>query len=194
MRTFLIVILLALLVNGGSAFSLRFVPSHHHSKTALQAVSDRRLFLATAVTTALVLAGDQQTAHATVDCSVGGPPCFEGNVMTVWEAVKGRKDHNMLLTKDFTFVDANGDRWTAPAGYEIDGASIPSPFWTIIGSPYVGDYRRASVVHDYYCEKEKANYSAEKVHEAFYEAMLVDEVPQWKAWLMYKGVSLFSRW
>ena len=37
-------------------------------------------------------------------------------------------------------------------GRVVDGASIPSVFWSIIGAPYTGKYRDASVIHDYYCE------------------------------------------
>ena len=34
----------------------------------------------------------------------------------------------------------------------MDGASIPRALWTLVGSPYRGDYRRASIVHDQACD------------------------------------------
>ena len=51
----------------------------------------------------------------------------------------------MILLEDVSFT-SKGKIWTAPAGSVIDGASIPRFFWRVIGSPFIGYYRRASVV------------------------------------------------
>ena len=47
----------------------------------------------------------------------------------------------MGLLKKFSFKDPDAQEWAAPAGAVIDGASIPRALWTIVGSPYTGDYR-----------------------------------------------------
>src|SRR5215472_9301462 len=52
----------------------------------------------------------------------------------------------------FSFKDVHGKIWTVPPGARVDGASIPRAFWSIIGAPFTGRYREASVVHDYYCD------------------------------------------
>jgi hypothetical protein len=96
----------------------------------------------------------------------------------------------MKLLAAFVFVDQNGTRWEANIGDKIDGASIPPFLWSIVGSPYVGDYRRASVIHDVYC-KSKTRPSKD-VHRMFYEAMRADGVPEDQALEFYAAVRLFG--
>lgn len=77
---------------------------------------------------------------------------FSGGPMTIWLTEAGW-DRKMELADDFTFHDTRRNRtWTAKAGMTFDGASIPRSLWTIAGSPYAGDYRRAAVVHDQACK------------------------------------------
>lgn len=110
---------------------------------------------------------------------------------------------NMELLEDFSFIDGNGRVWTAKTtirsedGTEkpfiIDGATIPKLFQTplIFGTPYVGNYRRASVVHDYYCKDENKHLtSSHDVHYMFYEASKTDKVQPWKRELMYLGLRI----
>lgn len=100
---------------------------------------------------------------------------------------------SMRLLDDIVFTDRKGCKWVAPERSVVDGASIPRFFWRIIGSPLVGKYRRASVVHDVYCENKVRPY--QQVHKMFHEAMLCDNVPKRKAWLMYQAVRFFGpRW
>jgi hypothetical protein len=73
-----------------------------------------------------------------------------------------------------------------PAGAEIDGASIPKVFWSIVGGPYTGLYRNASVIHDYYCDVRTRPWK--EVHRMFYDAMLASGVDKMKAKLMYLAV------
>jgi hypothetical protein len=117
-------------------------------------------------------------------------PRFEGQVHAAWLRHAG-PDRDMRLVVDFAFIDSRGVRWDAPAGRIINGASIPETLWSsVVGTPYVGDYRRASVVHDVACEDKKRPH--EEVHYMFYEAMVCDGVPQERAWLMYTAVRLFG--
>ena len=74
---------------------------------------------------------------------------FEGEVVAVWDS-SGR---NMTLREDFAYIDSMERRWLAPTGTVVDGASIPRLFWTVIGSPFAGKYRNASVVHDIECDE-----------------------------------------
>ncbi|MGE0628876.1 MAG: DUF1353 domain-containing protein [Hyphomicrobiaceae bacterium] len=73
---------------------------------------------------------------------------FQGDVVATWL----RDGRQMELVKSFAFVDSRGRKWPVPKGAKVDGASIPRVLWSAIGSPYLGKYRRASVVHDYYCD------------------------------------------
>src|SRR5262245_50374378 len=47
----------------------------------------------------------------------------------------------MQLVLPFSYVDSKGVAWSVPAGTIVDGASIPSVFWSILGAPYTGKYR-----------------------------------------------------
>ncbi|MDL2141694.1 DUF1353 domain-containing protein [Flavobacterium tructae] len=108
---------------------------------------------------------------------------FVGKIIAEW-LDDGRK---MKLLKDFSYIDPAGKTWKAPAGSVVDGASIPKSFWCIIGGPYEENYRMASVVHDYYCEKPYTE-KWEDVHKMFYNACITGGVTEIKAKLMYGAV------
>jgi hypothetical protein len=107
---------------------------------------------------------------------------FEGIVTTTW-LNDGR---TMQLEKPVSFTDAAGTPWPVPAPWTIDGASIPRVFWTVIGGPFEGNYRNASVVHDYYCDTRSRSWKA--THRMFYDAMLCTGVSASRARVMYYAV------
>jgi hypothetical protein len=111
---------------------------------------------------------------------------WSGRVKTEWLS-NGRK---MRLMEAVTFRDAGGCAWTAPAGSLVDGASIPWLLWSVIGPPFTGRYRRASVIHDVYCKSKSHPSSA--VHRAFWERMRADGVGRVKAWWMWLAVRLLG--
>jgi len=94
------------------------------------------------------------------------------------------------LAYDFVVSIGDGTTLTAPAGTATDGASIPRFFWRVIGSPFVGLYRRATVVHDVYCVTRSEPHEA--VHEMFLEAMRSDGVSASKASAMYGADDSFG--
>jgi len=96
-------------------------------------------------------------------------------------------NRSMRLLADVVFLDSYGITWEAPAGSKVDGASIPRFFWRVMGSPFTGRYRRASVVHDVYCAKQARPHRS--VHRMFHEAMRADGVGRFRAWLMYQAVA-----
>jgi hypothetical protein len=119
---------------------------------------------------------------------------FEGDVRTLWlveDAVgDDEADRRMQVLEDFAFVDPNGVRWLAPAGSKIDGASIPRMLWSIAGDPYIGRYRRASVLHDVACDDRTR--PAKVVHRMFYDAMIADGASEAQAVEFYTAVRLFG--
>lgn len=114
---------------------------------------------------------------------------FEGDVVARWLTHSG-KDRDMQLLEQFVFTAPDGKRWVAPKGSVVNGASIPDALWAAVGAPFVGDYRRASVIHDVACEKKQA--PADAVHLAFYYAMRADGVGWVKANAMYQAVKRFG--
>lgn len=124
---------------------------------------------------------------------INSPGMFQGEVLTRW-LPDGR---SMQLLEDFAFIDSKGTIWNAWKAAIVDGASIPRFGWTLIGPPFVGFYREATVIHDVYCENQLR--PAQEVHDVFLEMMLIkagdDEDKIKKAKLMYSAVDKFGpRW
>ena len=100
---------------------------------------------------------------------------------------------NMELVQAFSYVDQAGVAWSVPAGVKVDGASIPSAFWSLIGAPFTGKYREASVIHDYYCQTKSRHWKA--VHKVFFDDMLARGVDTAQAKHIYLADYRFGpRW
>lgn len=99
----------------------------------------------------------------------------------------------MELQQPFGFIDARNRKWEVPAKYRTDGASIPQPLWSVIGSPFTGKYLAAAIVHDFYCDLKSRDWK--DVHNVFYDAMIAKGVDSTLAKIMYYGVYRFGpRW
>jgi V8-like Glu-specific endopeptidase len=97
------------------------------------------------------------------------------------------------LLKPLTYVSEGGERWPVDAGSIVDGASIPRAFWSLIGGPFEGKYRNASIVHDRYCDLRSRSWEA--THRMFHDAMRCSGVPFLKAKTMFYAVHRFGpRW
>jgi hypothetical protein len=113
-------------------------------------------------------------------CATAGR--YVGEVIAKW-LDDGRV---MELQSDFSYVDPSGASWLAPKGAKVDGASIPPAAWSLIGGPFEGRYRNASVIHDVACQKKDRPW--QEAHRMFYDAMLTSGVPSLKARVMYAAV------
>jgi hypothetical protein len=107
---------------------------------------------------------------------------YIGPFETSWD-LDGR---HLILLKKVVYVDLDGVRWEVPEGVKIDGASIPQVLWSIVGGPFEGKYREASVIHDYYCDVRLRPWK--DVAKVFYQAMITSGVDTVKAKLMYLAV------
>jgi len=118
---------------------------------------------------------------------------FLNKVKCEWMVQKG-PDREIILLDDFYYIDPSGKRWPASKGSVVNGASIPWPLWNKwIGPPFVGNYRRASVVHDVACDlREKICASSQIAHRMFYDACLCGGVGKTKAKVMYWAVKAFG--
>ena len=114
---------------------------------------------------------------------------FDGDVVARWED-DGRQ---MTLVEDFAYVDPRQARWAAPAGAVVNGASIPRAFWSLIGGPFEGRFRKASVVHDAACGARERRW--QDVHRMFHDACRCGGVGAAQAATMYYAVYHFGpRW
>lgn len=114
---------------------------------------------------------------------------FSGEPLTRW---KGSRI--MMLEEDFYFIDRFNKKWIAPKCSELNGATIPQPLWSVIGSPYCGPYRRASIVHDVAVgegNNPPVPYPERKAADRmFYEACRTDGCSKLFALELYIGVRL----
>ncbi|NLR91655.1 MULTISPECIES: DUF1353 domain-containing protein [Flammeovirga] len=120
---------------------------------------------------------------------------FSGYPLTRW---KGKR--LMILEEDFSYTDDDGKIWLAPSNTELktelNGATIPRTLWSLIGSPYVGLYRRASVVHDFFVGEgnnpDVSFLDRRKADKMFFEACKTDGCSWRFAAILYLGVSVGS--
>jgi hypothetical protein len=106
----------------------------------------------------------------------------------------GAPNRLVRVLEDFTFTQAaDGTVWEAPSGSLVNGASIPRVLWTLVGSPFTGDYVYASIVHDVACDTRARPWRA--THYMFYQACLAGGTRPGRAKLMYLAVRNFGpRW
>jgi len=99
----------------------------------------------------------------------------------------------MRLLSPLGYVSESGERWPVMSGVVVDGASIPRAFWSLIGGPFEGRYRNASIIHDRYCDLRSRPW--QPTHRMFHDAMRCSGVGKAKAKLMYYAVYRFGpRW
>lgn len=114
---------------------------------------------------------------------------FSGEPRTIWLS-HGGDDRRMQLIDDFWFKDRNGKQWDARAGTIVDGATIPGALWTLVGSPYTGEYRRASIVHDVACVAAQDADDRKRADKMFYEACRAGGCSWRESVILYVGVRI----
>jgi hypothetical protein len=120
-----------------------------------------------------------------------GHGTFSGEPESIWLTEEGTQDRSMKLLKEFNFEDQSAKNWSAPVDSVVDGASIPRALWTIVGSPFTGDYRRASIVHDVACVEaggdKKKRRAADRM---FFHACRAGGCSMWQSIVLYLGVRI----
>ena len=111
---------------------------------------------------------------------------YSGFVEARWE----NDGRTMTLLSELRYTDPNGQVWLAPAGSKVDGASIPRSLWTIMGGPFEGRYRNASVLHD--VAYTKHNRPWQDCDRMFYNAMRCSGVSAVEAGTMYYALYRFG--
>jgi hypothetical protein len=111
---------------------------------------------------------------------------FNGEPVTKWN----RDGRTMTLLTELRYTDPNGEVWVAPIGSVVDGASIPRYLWSIMGGPFEGRYRKASVLHDVaYGEKKRPWQDCDRM---FYYAMRCSGVSGTTAKTMFYALYRFG--
>ena len=111
---------------------------------------------------------------------------YSGYVEARWE----NDGRTMTLLSDLRYTDPQGVIWIAPAGSVVDGASIPRSLWSLMGGPFEGKYRNASVLHD--VAYDQKNRTHEVCDQMFYNAMRCSGVSAVEAGTMYYALRKFG--
>jgi len=116
---------------------------------------------------------------------------FSGEPRSTWLTNLNGPDRNMQLLEKFEFADPSGNVWSVPETYDkLDGATIPRALWSLVGSPYVGNYRRASIVHDYAVHKSSKDDDRKAADKMFYFACRTGGCNWLQALMLYAGVRI----
>jgi len=97
----------------------------------------------------------------------------------------------MTLLNTLRYIDPKGEVWIAPAGSVVDGATIPRSLWSLMGGPFEGKYRNASVLHD--VSYTQHNRLWEECDRMFYNAMRCSGVSAVEAKTMYYALYKLGR-
>lgn len=112
---------------------------------------------------------------------------YSGYVEARWE----NDGRTMTLLSELRYTDPDGKVWIAPAGSVVDGASIPRSLWSLMGGPFEGKYRNASVLHDVsYDQKTRPWPECDRM---FYNAMRCSGVGAVEAGTMYYALRKMGR-
>src|SRR2546428_821027 len=112
---------------------------------------------------------------------------YSGYVEARWE----NDGRSMTLLSELRYTDPQGVVWIAAAGSQVDGASIPRSLWSLMGGPFEGKYRNASVLHD--VAYDQKNRPHEVCDRMFYHAMRCSGVSAVEAGTMYYALRRFGR-
>jgi hypothetical protein len=97
----------------------------------------------------------------------------------------------MTLLGELRYTDPKGVVWVAPAGSKVDGASIPRSLWSLMGGPFEGKYRNASVLHDVSYDQHTRPW--QECDRMFYNAMRCSGVSALEAKTMFYALYRFGR-
>ena len=111
---------------------------------------------------------------------------YTGNPVTRWNP----DGLTMTLLSELRYTDPHGIVWVAPAGSTVNGASIPRSLWSLMGGPFEGKYRDASVLHDVSYEQHKRQW--QDCDRMFYNAMRCSGVSAVEAKTMFYALYRFG--
>lgn len=77
-----------------------------------------------------------------------------------------------------------------PKFFQFDGASVPSPAWQLVGTPFQPRLMTASVFHDWIYHTHQIK--KKDADDLFYDLLLEDGMGDTRAWLMYQAVASFG--
>ena len=101
-------------------------------------------------------------------------------------AVEGYGAYLVKTTAELVYITTERIINVVEEGFITDGASIPRAFWTFIGSPFTGLYRKPALIHDHFYATQKV--TRKYADKLFLDAMKDEGVSWWKRHTMYRAV------
>lgn len=104
------------------------------------------------------------------------------------------KDEDFRVLRTLTLEITDALTIVIHKGYISDGASVPRFFWRLLSPKMNKCTLTPSIVHDYLYETKLC--TRKEADEWYYNALIENGYPKWKAMLTYAGVRLFggSHW
>ncbi len=107
---------------------------------------------------------------------------------------KSNKRGNVFTLKQPLLVRWHGRTIRVPPGFESDGCSVPRFFWRLVFPPSDTNALRAGLAHDYIYRHHPDGWTKCDADLMFFNLLVADGVPKWRAWLAYLGVKYFGFW
>ena len=116
---------------------------------------------------------------------------FEGRVVVEW--LDDPFVPTMRLVRSFAYREPQGKVWAVPQGHIIKGRGMPPLFRHLIGQPFYGSFRKASIIYDHATQEMKEPWDQAQL--MFLEASMAEGVNESEAKAMYMLLrAQGSRW
>lgn len=86
----------------------------------------------------------------------------------------------------------NGREFIIPRYFHSDGCSVPRIFWDSISPAINPKTLRAALAHDYIYRTHPEGWTKADADQMFYDLMVADGFPKFRAWIAYTAVKLFG--
>ncbi len=106
---------------------------------------------------------------------------FQGRVVVEW--LDDPFVPTMRLIEPFAYQQASGEAWKVPQGHVIKGRGMPPLFRHLIGQPFYGGFRKASIIYDHATQEMRQPW--DHAQRMFLEASMVEGVHESEAKAMY---------
>lgn len=171
----------ALNTHGGEHRPTRQLAHRHTNKERSQ--MNKILIVVSAMTliAGMVVAEGAETDHR----------AFEGRVVVEW--LVDPFVPTMRLAEPFSYQQSKGKVWKVPQGHVIKGRGMPPLFRDLIGQPFYGGFRKASIVYDHATQEMTQPW--DEAQRMFYEASMAEGINESEAKAMYMLLrAQGSRW
>lgn len=89
-------------------------------------------------------------------------------------------------------IKFNGKMFIVPAGFQSDGASVPSFLWNSVSPQVDPRTLRGALAHDFLYRNHLPGWTRKEADEMFLTLIREDGLSVWKSYKAYLGVRIFG--